>query len=290
MAKAKKSCYAVLEGRQPGLYRTWDECKEQVDGYSGAEFMGFFTRQEAIEWIRKRTDEPVPDYTTTTAVTAPAQLSGTWSVNGLSSIPTSSLSSILSSHASSSSGHSAFYAVARGRKPGIYYTWAECCKQVDGFSGARYKKLKTLTEATEFCAVYGGGGHFSLFTSEAFEPDNKASFSQEWARLSESQGWTRGTKHYSEQRACALRNELQSHFFASPSRDLPAIKSEESEEENVNLESLAECPTEDERQRHEARVRLHGSSPCVKLWENGRGILSKNAKGCSSRHSSTLST
>ncbi|KAG6361232.1 hypothetical protein INS49_009456 [Diaporthe citri] len=264
MEKAKKSWYAVLEGRQPGLYRTWDECKKQVDRYPGALFMGFFSREEALEWIDDEADEPVPDYTTRPAATAPAGLlldqstQGRQSVNGLSSIPTSSLSCILSSNASSSSGSSAFYAVARGRRPGIYHTWGECRKQVDGFSDARFRKFKTLTEATEFLAVYGGGGHFSQFTSQAFEPDNTASFSEEWARLSQSQGWTRGTKHYSEQRACALRNELQTHFFAPPSRALPAIKSEESEEEGADAKALAEPPAEDDHQRHEEAVKLHG--------------------------------
>lgn len=274
MAKAKKTCYAVLKGRQPGLYRSWDECKKQVDRYPGAVFLGFFSHEAALEWIRKKAEEPVPDYTTKPAAIAPAQVSastspvagllldrstqGRTSINGLSSIPTSSLSSVLSSRSSSSSGPSAFYAVARGRQPGIYHTWEECEAQVDRFSGARYKKFKILEEATEFCAVYGGGGHFSQFTSEAFEPEDTASFGDEWARLSQSQGWTRGTRHYNEQRACALRNELQTHFFASSSRALPAIKSEESEEESSDAAALAEIPTEEEHQRHEEAVKLHG--------------------------------
>uniref|UniRef100_A0A336LL17 Ribonuclease H n=1 Tax=Culicoides sonorensis TaxID=179676 RepID=A0A336LL17_CULSO len=33
-----------------------------------------------------------------------------------------------------------FYAVANGKIPGIYKTWAECENQVKGFSGAKYKK------------------------------------------------------------------------------------------------------------------------------------------------------
>jgi len=34
-----------------------------------------------------------------------------------------------------------FYAVHRGVKPGIYATWDECKKQVDGFNGPIYKKF-----------------------------------------------------------------------------------------------------------------------------------------------------
>ena len=29
--------YAVKNGRVPGVYRTWDDAKKQVDGFSGAE-------------------------------------------------------------------------------------------------------------------------------------------------------------------------------------------------------------------------------------------------------------
>ena len=43
-----------------------------------------------------------------------------------------------------------YYAVARGKVPGIYPTWSECSAQVQSFTGARYKKFSTETEAREF--------------------------------------------------------------------------------------------------------------------------------------------
>ena len=43
-----------------------------------------------------------------------------------------------------------FYAVKLGRKTGIFQTWEECKKQIDGFSTAIYKSFKTLEEAEEF--------------------------------------------------------------------------------------------------------------------------------------------
>ena len=49
---------------------------------------------------------------------------------------------------------SKFYAVAAGRAPGIYSTWAECERQVKGFSGAKFKSFKTREEASAF--VCGG--------------------------------------------------------------------------------------------------------------------------------------
>ncbi|KAL9650653.1 hypothetical protein ABK040_016370 [Willaertia magna] len=43
-----------------------------------------------------------------------------------------------------------YYAVANGRRKGIYLTWDECKAQVDEFQGARYKSFKTLEEANDF--------------------------------------------------------------------------------------------------------------------------------------------
>ncbi|XP_033156133.1 ribonuclease H1 [Drosophila mauritiana] len=44
----------------------------------------------------------------------------------------------------------AFYAVASGRKSGVYGSWAECEEQVKGFKNAKYKKFKTRQEADQF--------------------------------------------------------------------------------------------------------------------------------------------
>ena len=52
-------------------------------------------------------------------------------------------------------GKSKFYAVAAGRQPGIYSTWAECERQVKGFSGARFKSFKTREEASAFVGSAG---------------------------------------------------------------------------------------------------------------------------------------
>lgn len=43
-----------------------------------------------------------------------------------------------------------FYAVKKGVVPGIYQTWDEAKKQVDGFSGAAYKSFKSLNEAESY--------------------------------------------------------------------------------------------------------------------------------------------
>ncbi len=43
-----------------------------------------------------------------------------------------------------------FYAVARGRKTGIFRSWPEAERQVKGFAGARFKSFKTEQEALAF--------------------------------------------------------------------------------------------------------------------------------------------
>ena len=42
-----------------------------------------------------------------------------------------------------------FYAVRKGRKTGVFATWALCQEQIKGFSGAEYKKLFTTKEEAE---------------------------------------------------------------------------------------------------------------------------------------------
>ncbi|HEY4543157.1 MAG TPA: ribonuclease H family protein [Tissierellaceae bacterium] len=43
-----------------------------------------------------------------------------------------------------------YYAVRKGKTPGIYFTWDDCKKQVTGFKGAEYKKFESLSEAETF--------------------------------------------------------------------------------------------------------------------------------------------
>jgi ribonuclease HI len=56
MVKRKKLYYAVVRGRQPGVYTSWygdDGAADQVDGLSEAIFKGFYTREEMIDWLRQ---------------------------------------------------------------------------------------------------------------------------------------------------------------------------------------------------------------------------------------------
>jgi ribonuclease HI len=47
MKKLKSKYYVVWEGHQAGIFDSWDKCKKQVEGYTGAKYKGFPTLAEA---------------------------------------------------------------------------------------------------------------------------------------------------------------------------------------------------------------------------------------------------
>lgn len=52
MAK-KNKYYVVWQGIKPGIYTTWDECRTQVEGYSGAQYKSFNSLQEAQQALQQ---------------------------------------------------------------------------------------------------------------------------------------------------------------------------------------------------------------------------------------------
>lgn len=62
---------------------------------------------------------------------------------------------------------SGFYAVQKGKLPGVYSTWEECEAQVKGFPGASYKKFRTLEEAQAFAGAAPSGDRGTDHQSQA---------------------------------------------------------------------------------------------------------------------------
>lgn len=52
-----KKYYAVKVGRIPGIYQTWDEAKEQINGYSGAVYKEFTTLHDAEQFILESNEQ-----------------------------------------------------------------------------------------------------------------------------------------------------------------------------------------------------------------------------------------
>ena len=46
-----KKYYAVRKGRTTGVFTDWAGCKESVDGFQGARYKGFPSREEAEAWL-----------------------------------------------------------------------------------------------------------------------------------------------------------------------------------------------------------------------------------------------
>lgn len=45
--------YAVRIGRNPGIYNTWEECKEEVIAYKGAAYKKFNSYEEALDFMKE---------------------------------------------------------------------------------------------------------------------------------------------------------------------------------------------------------------------------------------------
>lgn len=48
----KRKFYVVWEGREPGIYEDWDDCREQVDGFPGARYKAFDSQTAATVAFR----------------------------------------------------------------------------------------------------------------------------------------------------------------------------------------------------------------------------------------------
>lgn len=51
--KGGRRVYVVWRGKSPGIYETWAECAAQVEGFAGAQYRGYVSRQEAEEAFRQ---------------------------------------------------------------------------------------------------------------------------------------------------------------------------------------------------------------------------------------------
>ena len=52
-----KKFYAVKQGLKPGVYTTWDECKDNVHGHPGAIYKSFPTLEEALRFVGIQQEE-----------------------------------------------------------------------------------------------------------------------------------------------------------------------------------------------------------------------------------------
>jgi len=53
--------YAVKEGRRPGIYLSWEECRQEVEGFSGAEYKSFGKLSDAKAYLAGGTGREEPE-------------------------------------------------------------------------------------------------------------------------------------------------------------------------------------------------------------------------------------
>lgn len=81
---AKTKFYAVWVGRKPGIYRTWDECATQVNGFPGAKYKAFERLEQAQQafrqdwegYIGKPSQLPLPPEVITDSISVDAACDG----------------------------------------------------------------------------------------------------------------------------------------------------------------------------------------------------------------------
>jgi hypothetical protein len=208
MAKKKKNiCYAVRIGHRPGIYKNMDDCKAACEGFPGREFKGFHTLQKTRLYMENTSGaeiEPKKDY----------------------------LQAFLETNVGIKDENLTYYAVARGKQPGVYTNLGKAQEQMDSIEDAEYKEFTDLKDALAYVKENGSISHeneIPIFQSHfdnpqfrglGFQHQPDASFDDNFNQLAASQGWTSNQNTLREQRAIALKEELRSQYF-------PTIKEED---------------------------------------------------------------
>ena len=55
--RREKKFYAVVRGKETGIYDTWETCRRQVEGFPNNHFKGFLTRVEALQYFQEQTSQ-----------------------------------------------------------------------------------------------------------------------------------------------------------------------------------------------------------------------------------------
>lgn len=77
-----------------------------------------------------------------------------------------------------------YYAVAKGRNTGVYSDWNSCKSNVNGYSGASFKKFDTLAEAKSFASSSSSSS--SSRSSSSYSTSGSSSYSSSGSSYSSS--------------------------------------------------------------------------------------------------------
>lgn len=174
----KPGYYAVRVGKKPGIYNNWTECEMQVKGFPNAKYKKFPTLVHAknymneglkcqpvqteplrkeVELVKEKPSCNDVDSEIINLLYDSVFLSDCGFDEGTIPVITTASDMVTSmpeiTYPSSSKG--SFYAVHRGRNPGVYKTWAECSFQINDYRNASYRKFDTEEEALQYVKTGG---------------------------------------------------------------------------------------------------------------------------------------
>ncbi|EPZ32932.1 hypothetical protein O9G_004612 [Rozella allomycis CSF55] len=172
-----KVFYAVAVGRKNGLYDSWEQVEPLVVGHPGAKYRKFNFLQEAKQYLQEHDKYSNKDFFEEECDDLPPAIIDEDDVSAAqgsandeemysyrSKIRTEKIgiksnngsgkknqkSSKTKMAAADQSKPQWYYAVAVGRKPGIYINFEEADSQIANFDGAVYKRFANKNEAEEF--------------------------------------------------------------------------------------------------------------------------------------------
>ncbi|GLD92199.1 hypothetical protein PINS_up000732 [Pythium insidiosum] len=174
--------YVVAEGHTSGVFTKWPDVMQQIEGYDRPVFRKFASRDAADAFLAGYANgrkHSIDSASTTTAGAASVQpASASVSVTTAAAASPASNRSESSSPASGSAGtpdaHTQrrggkfWYAVAKGRKTGVFESWAEAKPHVDGLFSARFKKFASREDAEAFVKQ-----HLDNTAVQSTDPDPK---------------------------------------------------------------------------------------------------------------------
>ena len=118
----KKKYYAVRVGRKPGIYNTWNECQEQINGVSGAQYHAFTSLEDAEQYLLEETNDNMH------VTDLPTEEYNTQIQNALSTLAESEVIAFVDGSYDATATKSAFGAIIfsnGGRKDVLYKAFTE---------------------------------------------------------------------------------------------------------------------------------------------------------------------
>ncbi|KAF1845572.1 uncharacterized protein K460DRAFT_405826 [Cucurbitaria berberidis CBS 394.84] len=235
--KPKPNFYAIhLPCSYAGVYEDWSEVKPRIEGRGRAEYKGFQTRHEAVFFSEtgyqgqkalRSSGRPGPSRTPSQTL-PPARMQAstpypTTSMNKPNEQPNYNTEETNGERFADVEHESAFrkyYAVANGRKPGLYVTWdgeGGAKEQVTRFSNAKFKGFENREAAIHYMCKNGFlqdeiksfGMAFKALVN--FTPRPTAPFEDEFRRYAASQDLY--GPEMRKAKIDAIRDDLIRHFL-----------------------------------------------------------------------------